>query len=77
MIDLLFYLPQIIAIFCAVWFINLWMRCFRCCRFCFKTSFSLTKSLFYIMCAFCFLFIDTAKKIVNYIGEHSNVCIHG
>jgi hypothetical protein len=76
MIDILFYLPQIIAIFCAVWFIQVWLRCFRCCSSFFKTSFALTKSLFDIFGAFCFLFIDIAKKTITYVGEHSAVCIH-
>lgn len=76
MIDLLFYLPQILALFCALWFINVWLRCFRCCRFCFKKIISAFVSIFYIVCAFCFLFIDIAKKTVDYVCEHSNVFIH-
>ena len=44
---------------------------------CSSPTYTVSLNLFYIACAFCFLFIDTAKKIVNYIGEHSNVCIHG
>lgn len=77
MIDLLFYLPQILALFCALWFINVWIRCFRCCRFCFKKIISVSLNLFYIACAFCFLFIDVAKKTIDYISDHSSMFIHG
>lgn len=76
MIDLLFYLPQILALFCALWFINVWLRCFRCCSSCFKMSFAASLRLFYIVCAFCFLFIDIAKKTVDYVCERSSMFIH-
>jgi hypothetical protein len=75
MIDLLFYLPQIIAIFCALWFIQVWLRLYICCSSCLKTSFSASLSLFYIACAILFFFIDTAKKTINYVGENSKMCV--
>ena len=62
MIDILFYLPQLLALFCALWFFNLWLRCCSCCNWSIKNFISLFKSVFYIIVYLVAVIFVTIRK---------------
>ena len=62
MIDILFYLPQLLALFCALWFFNLWLRCCSCCNWSIRNFISLFKSVFYIIVYLVAVIFVTIRK---------------